>query len=327
MVCQYKFRKKSRPGISEIEYKRHPSDVKYPLDIFIIVICAVLCRLDTWGDLVIYTKSRKDFWEKKFGIQAISSKAAFAKMLSAVNGKEIGGAVLDILRMRFGTAGKVIAADGKSIRGTAKSGEPPQPAADSQRICDRKRRGAGAKRPFMRKPARSPFSKRCPPIWMSRGKQSPPMPCTSSGKPAARGFSAKETDRSQTVEKNAGCLRKATDVAFSGDDCRFLSENANRAMNVLHKFALAVHKNFLACHHKKVSIKAHMFSALLHLPSSSLSFAFYVTGVALLGKSIDIFLAFCADIPGSPKAVFYFCNANIEPGAWPVKQWARATAR
>ena len=73
---------------------------------------------------MIYTKSRKDFWEKKFGIQAISSKAAFAKMLSAVNGKEIGGAVLDILRMRFGTAGKVIAADGKSIRGTAKSGEP-----------------------------------------------------------------------------------------------------------------------------------------------------------------------------------------------------------
>ena len=96
-------------------------------------------------DLVIYTKSRKDFWEKKFGIQAISSKAAFAKMLSAVNGKEIGGAVLDILRMRFGTAGKVIAVDGKSIRGTAKSGEPPQPAADSQRICDRKRRGAGAR--------------------------------------------------------------------------------------------------------------------------------------------------------------------------------------
>lgn len=94
---------------------------------------------------MIYTKSRKDFWEKKFGIQAISSKAAFAKMLSAVNGKEIGGAVLDILRMRFGTAGKVIAVDGKSIRGTAKSGEPPQPAADSQRICDRKRRGAGAR--------------------------------------------------------------------------------------------------------------------------------------------------------------------------------------
>ena len=52
---------------------------------------------------------------------------------------------MDILRMRFGTAGKVIAVDGKSIRGTAKSGEPPQPAADSQRICDRKRRGAGAR--------------------------------------------------------------------------------------------------------------------------------------------------------------------------------------
>ena len=30
------------------------------------------------------------------------------------------------------------------------------------------------------------------------------------------------------------------------------------------KYPLAVHKNFLASHHKKVSIKAHMFSALLH---------------------------------------------------------------
>ena len=76
------------------------------------------------------------------------------------------------------------------------------------------------------------------------------------------------------------------DVAFSEDDCRFLSENANRAMNVLHKFALAVHKNFLASHHKKVSIKAHMFSALLHLPSSSLSFAFYVTGVKMSAKPL-----------------------------------------
>lgn len=53
------------------------------------------------------------------------------------------------------------------------------------------------------------------------------------------------------------------DVTFSEDDCRFLSENAHKSMIVLRKFALAVHKNFLALHHKKSSIKAHMLSTLL----------------------------------------------------------------
>ena len=53
------------------------------------------------------------------------------------------------------------------------------------------------------------------------------------------------------------------DVTSSEDDCRFLTENAHRSMNALRKFALAVHKNFLAAHHKSSSIKAPMFSALL----------------------------------------------------------------
>lgn len=54
------------------------------------------------------------------------------------------------------------------------------------------------------------------------------------------------------------------DVTFSEDDSRFLCENANRTMNTLRKFALAVHKNFLAANHVKSSIKAHMISALLN---------------------------------------------------------------
>ncbi len=71
---------------------------------------------------MIYTKSRRNFREKEFGIQAIPFKATFARVLSAVNGKEIGDAVLDVLRMRFSTVGEVIAVDGEF--GTAKSGEP-----------------------------------------------------------------------------------------------------------------------------------------------------------------------------------------------------------
>ena len=54
------------------------------------------------------------------------------------------------------------------------------------------------------------------------------------------------------------------DVTFSEDSCRFLSENAHITMNSLRKFALAVHKNFLAANSKKSSLKASMLSALLN---------------------------------------------------------------
>ena len=67
-----------RARMSEIEDGRHPSYVKYPLaDILIIVMCAVLCGLDTLGDLVIYAKNKKEFLSKEFGIEKIPSKATF----------------------------------------------------------------------------------------------------------------------------------------------------------------------------------------------------------------------------------------------------------
>lgn len=114
-----------RARMAEIADHRHPSYVKYPLaDILIIVMCAVLCGLDTLEDLVIYAKNKKDFWAETFRIKAIPSKATFARVLSAVDGKEIGDAILDILRMRFGTAGEVIAVDGKAVRSTGKAGNP-----------------------------------------------------------------------------------------------------------------------------------------------------------------------------------------------------------
>lgn len=114
-----------RARMSEIEDDRHPSYVKYPLaDILIIVMCAVLCGLDTLEDLVIYAKSKEEFLAKEFRIEEIPSKATFGRVLSAVSGKEIGDAVLDILRMRFGTLGEVIAVDGKTIRSTAEPGNP-----------------------------------------------------------------------------------------------------------------------------------------------------------------------------------------------------------
>ena len=77
--------------MSKIEDPRHASYVKYPLaDILIIVMCAVLCGIDTLGDLVIYAENKQEFLRKELGIQSIPSKATFGRILSMVDGIEYG---------------------------------------------------------------------------------------------------------------------------------------------------------------------------------------------------------------------------------------------
>lgn len=111
--------------MEEIEDPRHPSYVKYALaDILMIIMCGVLCGLDTLEDLVIYAKSKSDFLKEALGIESIPSKATFGRILSMIDGKEIGEAILDVLHQRFGTEGEVIAVDGKAICSTAKDGNP-----------------------------------------------------------------------------------------------------------------------------------------------------------------------------------------------------------
>ena len=57
-----------REWMAEIEDPRHPSYVKYALaDILIIIMCAVLCGLDTLGDLVIYAKNKREFLANELG--------------------------------------------------------------------------------------------------------------------------------------------------------------------------------------------------------------------------------------------------------------------
>lgn len=349
-----------RARMSEIEDQRHPSYVKYPLaDILVMVMCGVLCGLDTLEDLVIYAKSKRDFWAKELGIETVPSKATFARVLSAVNGKEIGDAILDILRKRFGTAGEVIAVDGKTICSTAKAGNP-HSALQILSAYITQNGIVLAQEAIHEKTNKIPVFQEmltyldvegkiitadamhgqretCRKIIQRKGdylfglKENQPSLLED-----VRLFFAnaneKDLDSFQTIEKNAGRVEKRTcrkirdiswleahkwpglrsvfsiervveargrrsqetsyyisscdyppkqlmalarehwkiesmhwllDVTFSEDDCRFLSENAHRTMNALRKFALAVHKNFLASHHKKSSLKAHMLSALL----------------------------------------------------------------
>ncbi len=49
--------------------------------------------MDTLGDLVIYTKSKREFLSKELGIKDIPSKAMFVRVLSIVDGKKIGDVV------------------------------------------------------------------------------------------------------------------------------------------------------------------------------------------------------------------------------------------
>ena len=349
-----------RARLTEIEDKRHPSYVKYPMaDILTIVMCAVLCGLDTLGDLVVYAKNKKEFLAKEFGIEKIPSKATFARVLSAVDGKEIGEAILDILRMRFGVSGEVIAVDGKAICSTSKPGNPHSAlqilsaymtdngvvlaqeaihektneipvfqemltyldvadktvTADAmhcqretcRRIIQRKGNylfGLKENQPSLLEDVRLFFEdadkkdldcfqmveknagrieKRiCRKIrdisWLKEHNWPGLQSVFSIERIVeARGHSSRETsfyisscssspEQLMTLSREHWKIESMhwlLDVTFSEDDCRFLSENAHRTMNALRKFALAVHKNFLAFHHKKASIKANMLSALL----------------------------------------------------------------
>ena len=77
----------------------------------------------------------------------------------------------------------------------------------------------------------------------------------------------------------AGCFslifcRHYLDVTFSEDESRFLSENAHTTMNALRKFALTVHKNYLAASGKKRSLKANMLAALIRTENLLDLFAF-----------------------------------------------------
>ena len=350
-----------RERMSEIEDPRHPSYVKYSLaDILIIVMCGVLSGLDTLGDLVIYAKSKKEFLIKELGIESIPSKATFARVLSIVDGKKVGEAILDILRMRFGAAGKVIAVDGKAICSTAKPGNPHSAlqilsayvtssgVVLAQEAIHKKTNEIPVFREMLnyldiegkivtadamhcqRETCRKVIEQKGDYLFGLKENQPSLLEDVRLYFETAR---VEELDNFQTIEKNAGRIEKRIcrkigdiswlkehkwpglrsvfsiersveargysshetsyyissldvcaeklmkiarehwkiesmhwllDVTFSEDDSRLLCENANRTMNALRKFALAVHKNFLAAHHLKSSIKAHMLSALLN---------------------------------------------------------------
>lgn len=347
--------------MSKIEDPRHASYVKYPLaDILIIVMCAVLCGIDTLGDLVIYAENKQEFLRKELGIQSIPSKATFGRILSMVDGREISKAIIDVMRERFGTGGEVVAVDGKAICSTGKSGNPHSALQILSAYITSSGVVLGQELIHERTNEIPVFQEMvtyldiegktitadalhcqretCRRIIQYKGdylfglKENQPSLLADVRLFFEDADNESEWESFQTIEKNAGRIEKRVcrkvkdiswlqehkwpglqtvfsiersvevrgqhsietsyyissrdvsakqlmalarehwkieamhwmlDVSFSEDSCRFLSENAHKTMNALRKFALAVHKNFLAAHHLKSSIKASMLSSLL----------------------------------------------------------------
>jgi len=53
------------------------------------------------------------------------------------------------------------------------------------------------------------------------------------------------------------------DVVFSEDECRILSKNGQKTLNIFRKFALLLHKQYMLNNDIKSSVKSHMFRCLL----------------------------------------------------------------
>ena len=54
------------------------------------------------------------------------------------------------------------------------------------------------------------------------------------------------------------------DMTFNEDNCRILSENGQKSLNMFRKIALAFHKNYKEQTGHKKSIKKYMLSCLLN---------------------------------------------------------------
>jgi predicted transposase YbfD/YdcC len=53
------------------------------------------------------------------------------------------------------------------------------------------------------------------------------------------------------------------DVVFTEDECKLLSRDGQKSMNIFRKFALLLHRQYMAASDYKSSLKSHMFKSLL----------------------------------------------------------------
>ena len=108
-------------NFNQITDNRCQCDVKHKLtDILILIMCAVLCGIDTIAGIVEYGNQKKKMLSEKFDIDKIPSEATVCRILNMVNADMIAVCIVNIMRELIGCKSDIIAIDGKAICSTEK---------------------------------------------------------------------------------------------------------------------------------------------------------------------------------------------------------------
>ena len=105
----------------EIEDTRCQCDVKHKLmDVLILVMCSVLCGIDSLSEIVEYGKQKQEMLSKKFSISKIPSESTLSRILNMVDANILSICIVNIMKELLGTTGEIVAIDGKTICSTEK---------------------------------------------------------------------------------------------------------------------------------------------------------------------------------------------------------------
>ncbi len=91
------------------------------LDILVIAICAVICGADSWSDIALFGKNKRD-WLKKFLElpNGIPSHDTFGRVFALLDPDEFRHSFMEwVQAINTLTQGQVVAVDGKQLRGSA----------------------------------------------------------------------------------------------------------------------------------------------------------------------------------------------------------------
>ncbi len=94
------------------------------LDIIVIAICGVICGADGWVDVVLFGKSKMDWFKKLLELpKGIPSHDTFGRVFGLINPEEFQRSFLAwVQTIQKLTQGEVIAIDGKQLHGSADVG-------------------------------------------------------------------------------------------------------------------------------------------------------------------------------------------------------------
>lgn len=109
----------------EVIDTRNRSYIEYKLcDLLTIILCAVLCGMDTLEALTVFANEHAAYWKEQLGMEKIPSRATFGRTLQFMDGDAIGKVMVELLQEQLGISGKVVAVDGKAICSTSKTDAP-----------------------------------------------------------------------------------------------------------------------------------------------------------------------------------------------------------